>query len=135
VSQLLDDPRAVVLQFVRGERPWTDLAQAGITVRREDGRWEIANPRGVVAVAGVPDLAQGLLVLAGDPDRLRAWAFLVQAGSSFLDLDVDDDPAGEALLTAVWDASFGEPVSPAALGLAERIARGTRVAHEDIPGR
>ena len=130
-----DDPRTVVLQFVRGERPWTDLAAAGITVHWEGYRCQIDNPRGVVAVAGVTDLARGLLALANDPDRLRKWAFLVQAGSSFLDLDVGDGPTGEALLSAVWDASFGEPVSPAVLRSAEQIVRGTGVTHEDIPGR
>ena len=121
------DARFIISDFVRGDRPWTDLAAAGIAVRWDGGRCEIENPRGVVAVATVKDLAQGLLALAGDPGRLRPWAYLVQAGSSFLDLDVEGDPDGEALLGATWDASFGEPVAAEALHAAERIARGAGV--------
>jgi hypothetical protein len=130
-----EDLRAVVLQFVHGERPWTDLATAGIGVRWNHGCCEIENPRAVVAVAGVPDVARGLLALAGDPGRLRPWAFLVQAGSSFLDVDVDDRPTGEALLGAVWGASFGEPIDAEALRLAEQAVTGTGVAHENSPRR
>jgi hypothetical protein len=135
VTAPLEDPRAVILQFVRGERPWTDLATAGISVRWDGDRCEIENPRGVVAVAGVPDVARGLLALAGDPGRLRTWAFLVQAGSSFLDLDVDDHPTGEALLGAVWGASFGDPIDAEALRLAEQAVTGIGVAHENSPRR
>src|SRR5581483_7075458 len=110
-----DDPRAVILQFVRGERPWTDLAGAGISVQWDGDRCEIENPGAVVAVAGLADVAKGLLTQVADPARLRKWAFLVQAGSSFLDVDLDDNPAGDALMAAVWGASFGEPIDPEAL--------------------
>jgi hypothetical protein len=117
----LPEEKEVILRVVRGERPWTDLGKLGIDVRIEGDRCTIRNPRGIEATADIQDLASGLLAHQGDPRALRSWAFVVEAGSPFLDLDVEGDPAGEILLDALWKAGFGEPIPKQAVQTAERL--------------
>jgi hypothetical protein len=67
-------------------------------------------------------LAKGLLSYLNNPAELRQWAYLLEAGSTFLDLDVEDHPSGEQMLQALWKASFGESISEDEKKLAEQLA-------------
>jgi hypothetical protein len=113
----------LIRQVVRGERPWKDLGAIGIKIDFEGDRCAIENERGIVATADVHDLAEGLLAHVHGVHEVRKWAYLMEAGSSFLDLDVEDHPAGEVLLNALWDASFGQPIPAEAIAAAERLVR------------
>ncbi len=108
----------IILEIVRGVRPPEDLRLAGIEVRQsktEPGQtvYEIANPHEVVAVASAVDVALGLLRYVDDRAALQQWASMLEAGSSFLDLNLEDHPLGESLLDALLRASFGEPLPEA----------------------
>jgi hypothetical protein len=113
----------MIRQVVRGERPWADLGAIGIKIDFNGDRCTIENERGVVATADVHDLAEGLLAHVSEDHDLRKWAYLMEASSPFLDLDVEDHPAGEVLLNALWDASFGQPIPADAIIAAERLVR------------
>lgn len=116
-----EEDKELIQQVVRGERPWTDLASIGIDVQFEGNRCLIANPRGIVATADVHDVAAGLLAHQHDPHELQEWAYILEASSTFLDLDVEQHPSGDALLDAVWRASFGEPLPADIIQLAEQL--------------
>jgi hypothetical protein len=63
-----------------------------------------------------------LVSLASDHERLAKWASILLAGSIFVDLAMDSQPAGEEPLEALWDISFGKPRDDAALRLARKLA-------------
>lgn len=111
----------LILQVVRGEKPWTDLARLGITIVFEGSATRVDNPRGMVAVAQPVDIAQGLLEYRDRPDDLRAWARVILAGVPFLDLALDDQPVGDILLDALWDATFGRQLADEAIRTAEQL--------------
>jgi hypothetical protein len=116
------EDQEIVRRMVRGEIPWTQLKVIGISIDLEDGRCKIENPKGIVAKADVHDLAKGLLSYLHHPGKLREWAYLMEAGSTFLDLDVEDHPSGEPLMQALWKASFGEPISEDDKKMAQQLA-------------
>jgi hypothetical protein len=84
-----------VRQVVRGERPWTDLRAVGMQIRVEGTHCHFHNPRDVQATVNACDLAQGLRAYLHDPQKLREWAFVMEAAN--LDLDVETHPAGSML--------------------------------------
>ena len=118
----------LILAVVRGERVWHDLANLGIVVVMRDGACEVTNPRRVRAVAGAADVACGLVRHQSQPEALRRWASVLLSGASFLELALDHHPAGDLLLKALWDASFGEPLVDEVLQVAKQLARPVRAA-------
>jgi hypothetical protein len=120
MSADLASDQAVILQVVRGERPWTDLRQLGIRVEIEGTPCTYHNPRPIEATADVHDLARGFLAYWHDPRRLREWAFVLEA--SDIDLDTAGHPAGEQLLDALWRASFGESLGEAVFRTVAELA-------------
>jgi hypothetical protein len=116
--------KEITRQVVRGERPWTDLRKLGIDIQVEGNRCLYDNPRHIHidAAADVHDLAGGFLAYHHDPRRLREWAFVLEA--SDVDLDVETHPAGEILLSALWRASFGEPLGEETERLIEQLVKG-----------
>ena len=110
-----------ILEFVRGERPWNELQAVGIRIKLDGDRCEVENPRQIIAVANAHDLAQGLLKYLSDREKLRTWAFIVQAASVFVDLDVEQHPNGEVLLDALWNAAHGNPVAEESVQAAEQL--------------
>src|SRR5579859_2379915 len=97
-------------EVVRGERPWTDLRQLGMTIQLEGNLCEVQNPPDLNPQVDIHDLAQGLVTHFQDPRGLREWAFVMEAVEA--DFYAEDYPAGDTVLTALWDASFGNPISP-----------------------
>src|SRR5579884_1384252 len=111
----------IVLEVVRGQRPWTDLGSLGIIITFEGQRTRVQNPTGIVVVAGPADIAQGLLAYRGRPRELRTWARVILAGIPFLDLALEEEPVGDILLDALHNADYGEPISEEAFTVAERL--------------
>lgn len=104
--------QTLVLQFVRGERNWQDLAHVGVIVSFMDDGCDCEGGGTVVATPSLRDVAQGLVqYLGGREVDLRRWASVVLAASAVIDLSaLEHDPEGERLLSALWDASSGEPL-------------------------
>src|SRR5712692_8891459 len=92
-----------IRQVVRGERPWTDLRALGLNISLEGNQRTLENPGHLSAAADIHDLAKGFLRHVHDAQALREWAFVVEAMD--VDLDVENHPAGDTLLRALWDAS------------------------------
>ena len=57
--------------------------------------------------------------------HLTEWAEVLLAGSSFLDLQLEDHGYGAALLEALWEASAGEPIRESAILAAQELYSGT----------
>lgn len=114
------EDREVLLQVVRGQRPWTDLRKIGIDISVKGNRCTFHSPRPIAATADVHDLAKGFIAHRNNALALREWAFVVEAAD--MDLDVENHPAGETVLHALWDASFGNPISDEAQRTIEQLA-------------
>ena len=56
-----------------------------------------------------------------DPRALREWGFIMEALD--VDLDVEQHPAGDLVLNALWDASFGNPIEADVWQTIEDLAR------------
>jgi hypothetical protein len=110
-----------ILQVVRGERPWTDLRTLGIDIRLEGNRCDTKNPQHLSATADVHDIARGFMAYRQDPRALREWGFIMEALD--VDLDVEQHPAGDLVLNALWDASFGNPIEADVWQTIEDLAR------------
>lgn len=112
---------AIVVAVLRGERPLADLRAAGIGLTVE-GLMVLVDPIDLTIRPSAADVARGLLAYEGRGDERRRWAFAMVAGE-FLDLDpLTTDPDGAALLSALWDASFGDPLAAEARTVARRLS-------------
>jgi hypothetical protein len=114
---------ALILAFVRGEQSWGILEKASIYIDLRDDGYEIDNSWQVTVDASLKDVSQGLLSNWRSPDQLRGWAGIILAGSSFLDLsnEFETTPEGDILLTALWDAAFGDEVGKDAMNVAKGL--------------
>jgi hypothetical protein len=115
----------VVLEVIRGERPWTDLRALGMDLRPDKGTAYGLRP--VEVKVGIHDLARGFASHRHDPAALREWAFAMQA----LDADFDavtSHPSGEEVWDAIWRASFGDPPEEAQVRLIAELAQDRRGA-------
>ena len=116
----------LVLAVIRGQLPLSALESAGIRLevapQGEGGneRRVTVNPEAAVTVAPRPvDIAAGLLVYKERPEQLRDWAAFVLGASEIIDLEgLDNWPEGDAILNALWDASFEGKVSQETLRIA-----------------
>lgn len=83
--------------------------------------------------ASLKDVSQGLLSSWRRPDRLRSWAGIILAGSSFLELseEFETTPEGDILLNSLWDAAFGDEVGQDAMNIAKDLA-GEGWSREDV---
>jgi hypothetical protein len=100
---------ATIRQMVRGERPLTDLVPLGMDAGPQESRCYFLASFPADTRVTVHDLARGFLTYLHDATRLQDWAFVMEAMPA--DVDVENHPAGETVLNALWSASFGEPLS------------------------
>jgi hypothetical protein len=91
-----------------------------MNVRLHEHSCTVENPHLVSATVAIPDVAKGFLAYQADPQELRGWAVVVE--SLDVDLDPESHPAGEVVLGALWDASFGNPISPDVMQTIEQLA-------------
>lgn len=109
--------------IVRGDRPWSELGDIGITVRVSGDTIEIRNPRQLAVAVDARDLATGILRFHHDPVKVREWASLILADAVSCDIKLKDVPDEQALMSVMWDLSFGKGLSPEGLSLAKRFAQ------------
>jgi len=98
------------------------LAEIGIEVAFErDGARIQAGPSNNVLRPSVAEVAAGYVAAwAQGSETLEKWARVI-LGVTDIDLAAfEDDPEGEALLNAIWDAAGG---SPSGIDIATRLAR------------
>src|SRR4051794_30724565 len=100
---------AVALAVVRGERPIADLADVGIHMTF-GSQSAVVKPSPVVVSPTVTDVVAGIRAYQHDPAALRRWGLFMMAASC-VDFDlIEDDPLGDDVIEAVWDASFSGQV-------------------------
>lgn len=110
-----------VIRFVRGEKPWNMLKSPDIRIEFVDKKVQAKSSGKPVAAPQLPDIAQGFSRFRDDPESLREWAAVMLA---LLEIDLDaleNNPDGEALKEALWDASFSEEVSDTTWNLIARL--------------
>jgi len=90
------------------ERPWTDLVPLGMETRPQKSECRFLPSFPGETCISVHDLAKGLSTYLDDARTLREWAFIIEAMPA--EFEVDNHPAGEMVLDALWRASFGEPL-------------------------
>jgi hypothetical protein len=116
------DVTKLVHDVVRGDRNATDLNKAGIRISRYDDVIEIDNPQRIFVKVSSKDIACGLLKFQSSLSELKKWAGLILASSSFIDLEeLDNDPNGDALISALWDTTFEDHCSESTFLLAREI--------------
>jgi hypothetical protein len=120
VNTVRDEAGQTLRQVIRGERNWADLAAAGIKVQLGAEPWTVENPGHVSTRADAHDIAKGFLAHMHDPRSLKEWAFVVEAVDA--ELDVESHPAGEMLMNALWDASFGKQIPDDVVHAIEQLA-------------
>jgi hypothetical protein len=117
-------PRSVeeaIRQVARGERHWAELRSFGLDFDPEAGRADRLPP--IDARVTVHDLASGFVSCLHDSRALREWAFVMEAVPADFEA-VEAHPEGEVVLGALWNASFGEPLSEAELEVIRALANG-----------
>jgi len=116
----VDNEKETLRKIIRGERPLSDLRALSMDIEFGSDGHVLRVGHHISASADVHDLAKGFQTYRHDPEKLRDWAFFVEAAD--VELDVSSHPAGETLLNALWGASFGEPLSPDAVRAIEQLA-------------
>lgn len=122
-----EEPEELILDAVRGRIPWSVLEKFGITMDIRgvlpNRIYHIDNPRRLVAVAEMKDIAEGLLKFCDSPRVVAEWASIVLAGSTFIDFadEVEMHPYGDEIIDALWDAAFEGKVTPRSIEIAKEI--------------
>lgn len=104
-----------VLAVIRGELPLLSLNDAGIhaVVKEHDYEEQLEEP--VVLTPSVDDVVHGLRAYWNQPNELRQWAQFLMASEAVDFAKMHDDPRGDNLINALWDASFGRNLDRRAL--------------------
>lgn len=111
-----------LIRFVRGEKPWRMLASRGIDIEFV-GKTLRAKSSGKAAVRpNLRDIAIGFARHRTEPEVTREWAAVMLALDEIDLSELDDNPDGEALKEALWDASGDEKVSNAAWMLVDQLS-------------
>ena len=113
----------VIRDFVRGERDSGALTTLGASLELDDDAVHLDEPSDApVYDATVSDIAVGLLANWAVGTSLRDWA-RVLLSPGMVDLSsLEDDPRGETLLNALWDAADGSGPSDRQLHVARQVA-------------
>ncbi len=118
----IDNEAEMLREIVRGERPLTDLTMLGLEIEsRHTGRVLRTNYP-ISAKMDIQDVARGFLFYKDDREKLRDWAFLVEAVDS--DLNLSENTAGELIGDALWKACFGEPIGADVTQAIEQLIEG-----------
>ena len=114
----------LILGFVRGEADPDDLAALGITPAiGRDGSFHLSERSGLPVVeVTTADVAHGLVRHAARGTYVRDWAQMLLATGTVDFSAVEDDPAFQVLLAALWDAAGGVKPSDETLAIAESLA-------------
>lgn len=115
---------AVIRAVVRGERPVSDLAGAGLSENDPAGFAE--------TLAGLPmwssDLAEGIMRLKGDLAALSEWARFVVSAAEFFDYASQDLECCRRLLSYIWQIPYGSGLPARAVTLATVVRNWPRRA-------
>ena len=98
-----------ILEFVRGIKPWQVLKQLGIW--RNGNTWSFPLCEDPIIIT-MNDLIMGFKNNLHDKQALQEWATYILVDSSYINFDdtLEKDPRFDDIVTALWDASFGEEV-------------------------
>ena len=98
-----------VFNVVHGLEPWTVLRKYGVC--HHGNTWTFA-PSLVEVSVTADDLITGFKNYANDKSALREWAMFILAASNLISFDaLEEDPRGDRLLEALWQAAFEEEVT------------------------
>lgn len=98
--------RLVVLAFVRGDEPYSELAQIGVTVALDSQLATVRSGSAPIVEVTVSDVQRGLSAFAHDRAALRSWA-RVMLMANFIDFrQLQASPEGRRTLELIWDLAY-----------------------------
>lgn len=113
----------MIMRVVRGEAHWSSLNALGVYLSKlEDGwHWRMPSIPGTEVPVELDDIVTGAMVHRENPEARREWAAFLMASPPLLTWGGwEDTPAGDAILEALWDLTFGEDAVAELLQAAER---------------
>lgn len=102
---------------LRGERPVSDLAGAGVLPSDPAASAELFAGMTVRSA----DFAEGIVKLKGDSAALMEWALFVIRVAELFDYAPKDVACCERLMSYVWQISYGSGLSQRAITLATMV--------------
>ncbi len=114
----------LVLDVVRGIRPWEDLRRVGLAISFIEGGCNCDGRGTVVATPSIGDLARGIdRHLSNPASDLERWSAVMLAASAVIDFSqIIAREDGERLISALWDASGRQEVDHQVRTLARSLA-------------
>jgi hypothetical protein len=114
-------PEVALMRAVRGELAWRDLSEFGIAVRVTQNDVEAISGLRAPVRATAEDIAWGWLRTSKNECAFREWARFVHGAIALIEIDVEGHPLGELVLGALWDAAFGEQITPEMTHLMRKV--------------
>jgi len=112
----------VVLGVIKGELPLSTLEEIGVHVTFREQSCEINTEVPIIVNPSASDVAHGLLTYLSNPDELAQWALFLMGASQIVDFEaLESHPQGDALVSALWDASFEGRINEEAIKIAESL--------------
>ncbi len=98
-----------LIGIARGTGDWRVLEQFGVRADLDRLPATFHQPGGLsVAQVTVDDLRAGFASHRGDAVGLRQWAQIALMCDCFDFAPIEDDPAGDLVLNALWDLAYGD---------------------------
>lgn len=120
------DVAETILGVIRGDLPLGSLTDIGIHLVSNGSSYKLESGNFDLSVRATPlDLAVGILKYESrSKAELRKWAFFILGECGAVDFaEIESDPRGEVLISALWDATFEGTLNNEVLALAESITR------------
>jgi hypothetical protein len=121
MSADIETAERIVQQVVVGERLWTDLLPLGMEGGPSEARCQFHSSFPRDTRVSIHELARGFLTFLPDIRKLREWALVMEALPT--EFAIENHPAGETVLNALWSASFGDPLSDDQIAVLVELAK------------
>ena len=115
---------SIVIQVVRGQKPWTVLQSVGINITFKNELCQVEGKGSMVVTPTIEDFTLGFIRLRSDPMALKLWAAVMLAASAVIDFaEIEKHPSGDAFVEILWALAAGEPITDKAVNLIEKLSK------------
>ncbi len=118
---MLKKEETILKEILWGERPVHHLSFLKIKYSRGPDGHKIENPRHLNVVAGIEDVARGILRYYKEPSRLREWSLFLLQARELYDLDLGNTEWADVFLKQLERISTGESLDQDVLDHAREI--------------
>ncbi len=118
---MLKKEETILKEILWGERPYHHLSFLKIKHTLTPEGHQIENPRHLNVVAGMEDLARGILRYHKESSKLQEWAQFILEANELFDLDLTDPQWADQYLEALKNISRGNDLEQKVLEHAREI--------------